>query len=456
MMLSTQNKDVGTMVRAVFFLALVFLHSAANAESAWKGTSQNSKVTGSGDVLDPFGSRLVLTSAQAGNEGFSGAITSLDAEAYRGREVVISGVLRVEKGAGSGAMWIRADRLGERLDFQSTSNDPVRLQDGAQAREVRIYVPLAATSLKFGVTMGDAGSIRAESLKLRGEVASSGGVSAYEVLDAALSIMRTRALNRAKIEWQAERAQLLTSDLKDIPAQEAYSRIRIALERLGDRHSSLQTPNSAAQYRDSAIPTQALEAGASDNIGYLRLPGLMGSDSESGRKFASSVCRSIEEMADKTSYGVIIDLRGNRGGNMWPMINGLRPLLGSGDIGAFRDADGNTTPWKSRTVGECKTDMTTKPVAVLIGSKTSSSGEAVAIAFKGRPGTRFFGRPTAGLSTGNTNFPLPDGSALTLTTSADVDRSGRVLLDGLTPDVQVEDGQDAIEAARSWLQSVAQ
>jgi len=455
-MLSTHNKDVGTMVRAAFFLVLIFLHSAASAESAWKGTSQNSKVTGSGDVLDSSGSSLALTSAQTGNEGFSGAITSLDAEAYRGREVVISGILQVEEGAGSGAIWIRADRLGERLDFQSTSNDPVRLLDGAQAREIRLYVPLAATSLKLGITMGDAGSIRAKSLKLRGEAASSSGVSAYEVLDAALSIMRTKALNRAKVEWQAERAQLLTSDLKNIPAQEAYSRIRIALAKLGDRHSSLQAANRAAQYRDSAIPTQALEAGASGDIGYLRLPGLMGSDSESGRKFASSVCRSIEEMADKASYGVIIDLRGNRGGNMWPMINGLRPLLGSGDIGAFRDSNGNTTSWRSRTVGECKTDMTTKPVAVLIGSKTASSGEAVAIAFKGRPDTRFFGRPTAGLSTGNVNFPLPDGSALTLTTSADVDRSGQVFLDGLTPDVQVEDGQDAIETARSWLQSFAQ
>jgi len=453
---STHNKEVEAMSRALLLLVLMFLHAAASAETVWRGTSKDSTVTGSGDVLDPSGSNLNLAAAQIGKEGFSGAVASLDAAAYRGREVVVSGVLQVEEGAGNGAIWIRADHLGERLEFENTSNNPVRFRDGTQARELRLYVPLTATSLKFGITMNDAGSIRAESLKLRGEVASSNGVSAYEVLDAAISIIRTQALNRAKVEWQAERAELLTSDLKEFPAQEAYSRIRIALAKLGDRHSSLQTPSRAAQYRASAVPTQALEAGSSDNIGYLRLPGLMGSDPEAGRKFASSVCRSIEAMADKASYGLIIDLRENRGGNMWPMVDGLRPLLGSGHIGAFRDADGKTTPWKLRMAGECKTDMTTKPVAVLIGSKTASSGEAVATAFKGRPGTRFFGHPTAGLSTANRYFPLPDGSALVLTTGTDVDRLGRVFPDGLKPDVLVDDGQDAIETASVWLRSHAQ
>lgn len=444
------------MARALFLLALIFLHSAASAETAWRGTSKDSRVSGSGDVLDRAGSRLDLAAAQTGKQGFAAAMTSLDAEAYRGREVVLSGVLQVEEGKGRGALWIRADRLDERLEFQSTGDDPLGLHDDAQARELRLYVPMEATSLRFGVSMNAPGRTKAESLKLRSEAASSSGVSAYDVLAAALSVIGSKALNRARVDWPAERSQLLTSGLKDLPAPEAYPRIRRALAKLKDHHSFLQIPATAAQYRTRATPTEAMAASASGNVGYLRLPGLMGSDPEASGAFAARVCRSLADMADKTAYGVIVDLREDRGGNMWPMVDGLHPLLGSRDVGAFRDADGNTKPWKSRTPGACTTDMTSKPVAVLIGSRTASSGEAVATAFQGRPATRFFGRPTAGLSTANAGFVLPDGSVLRLTTGVDVDRTGRAFPDGHTPDVLVDDGQDAIKVAGAWLRSIAQ
>ena len=43
--------------------------------------------------------------------------------------------------------------------------------------------------------------------------------------------------------------------------------------------------------------------------------------------------------------GWIVDLRHNRGGNMWPMVAGLGPLLGEGRAGAFVDPDGGATWW---------------------------------------------------------------------------------------------------------------
>jgi C-terminal processing protease CtpA/Prc len=86
-----------------------------------------------------------------------------------------------------------------------------------------------------------------------------------------------------------------------------------------------------------------------------------------------------------------------------------------------------------------------------------SSGEAVAIAFRGRPRTRSFGLPTGGLSTSNGALALPDGSTIMLTTAVDVDRTGRRYGDKVEPDEMIpaeatSPGNDAaIAAAIRWL-----
>jgi hypothetical protein len=74
------------------------------------------------------------------------------------------------------------------------------------------------------------------------------------------------------------------------------------------------------------------------------------------------------------------------------------------------------------------------PVAVLVGPATASSGEALAIAFRGRPSTRLFGATTRGLTTSNRVFPLSDGSLLNLSTAAFADRTGTSYPNGVTPD----------------------
>ena len=73
-------------------------------------------------------------------------------------------------------------------------------------------------------------------------------------------------------------------------------------------------------------------------------------------------------------------------------------------------------------------------VAVLTGPRTASSGEAVAISFKGRPRTRSFGQPTIGLSSANGTFPLPDGAMILLTTAIEADRTGKQYGEKVDPD----------------------
>ena len=96
-------------------------------------------------------------------------------------------------------------------------------------------------------------------------------------------------------------------------------------------------------------------------------------------------------------------------------------------------------------------------VAVLTGPRTASSGEAVAISFIGRPRTRSFGLPTAGLSTANRTYPLPDSSLIVLTVSVEADRNGKrygYKIDPnevVTPDSATGDVQ--LSRAVAWLKS---
>jgi C-terminal processing protease CtpA/Prc len=94
---------------------------------------------------------------------------------------------------------------------------------------------------------------------------------------------------------------------------------------------------------------------------------------------------------------------------------------------------------------------------VLTSRATASSGEAVAISFKGRPRTRSFGIPTRGLSTSNAVFRLRDGATMFLTVATMADRTGRLYGSAVDVDEETEDVQLAptagapVDASISWL-----
>jgi C-terminal processing protease CtpA/Prc len=99
------------------------------------------------------------------------------------------------------------------------------------------------------------------------------------------------------------------------------------------------------------------------------------------------------------------------------------------------------------------------PVAVLTSRLTGSAGEALTIAFRGRPDTRSFGEATAGLPTANLSFPMVDGAVIVVTTSSEADRTGRIYEGRIEPDQPVEivwsgvgsEKDPVLQVAASWL-----
>lgn len=70
-------------------------------------------------------------------------------------------------------------------------------------------------------------------------------------------------------------------------------------------------------------------------------------DLRSVRAYAAAGGRALRQ--HESADGWVVDLRGNSGGSMWPMLAVALPLLGGdGVIGAFVTRDGARTPWWAR------------------------------------------------------------------------------------------------------------
>lgn len=213
--------------------------------------------------------------------------------------------------------------------------------------------------------------------------------------------------------------------------------------------------------RAGALPT----ASFADGVLYLSVPGT-GSDPRSPAGFAY-IDTAHRAMAEHKPCGVVVDVTGNGGGNVFTMLSALAPVLGPGPTVGYRERDGDTITYLVESDGSVTAnddvlaprpdifDPLHVPVAVLQGRGTASSGEAVVMATPGRPHSRTFGGPTAGLPTGNEFIELPDGAALNLTSAIGVDFGGVPHETAISPQHLVEGATTARQAATSWANQQA-
>jgi carboxyl-terminal processing protease len=268
----------------------------------------------------------------------------------------------------------------------------------------------------------------------------------------ALDIIQKNSLYRESIDWDALRIDTFeVAKYAQTPA-DTYGAITFALARLGDHHSSFYTPNEFEQTAQMTVSDNPAPRGKLllERIGFIAIEEFWGS----GRnEYATQAQQVIRDLDVHNPCGWIVDLRENNGGSMWPMLAGIGPILGEGDVGAFIDSYGNKQIWSYRDgqaildghinvqVSEqaYKLRASAPPVVVLTGVNTASSGEAIVIAFRGRPNTRSFGLYTAGLTTANNPFLLSDGAVVLLTDAVEADRTGQVYDDRIYPDEVVDD-----------------
>ncbi len=241
----------------------------------------------------------------------------------------------------------------------------------------------------------------------------------------------------------------------------------LALALLNDNHSTIIVDGRRYLYGGTGCqqsPPQGLPVSL-PNIGYVEVTGFQSIDELQSKQFAQAIQNNIARFDGSSLKGWIVDLRRNPGGNMFPMVAGLGPLIGEGVCVNFYDIDRNVTTTASYREGTSYLGQTPivsvdKPyipvtknlkIAVLINGVTASSGEATTLAFVGRPNTRLFGASTCGVSTSNQPYDLPFfGYQLNLTTATLGDRTGKIYGKAITPDEVVSDDQ-VISKAAEWI-----
>jgi C-terminal processing protease CtpA/Prc len=336
--------------------------------------------------------------------------------------------------------------------------------------------------------------------KLAAETTRPLSPEASGYLKRALDVLEYSSINRQKIEWPAFRQRVIERAAGAQTTADTYPAIRYALEELNDQHSLFLTPAAKAEWVapiTTPAPTRPPDLTPNqpappppppaipwphgetvDHVAYVTVPGFISGNEEASVAFATSIQTLLQKLESSRPKGWIVDLRENTGGNMWPMLVGLGPLVGDGEVGSVMAPYGIKTPWWYREgsggTGKSAPALSlltaihlargAAPVALLLGPQTASSGEAIAVSFLGRPATRSFGAATNGRSSANDKFPLSDGAVIFLTIGVFADRSGKTYGGQIAPDEPIAPASKpsaeiaadpVVRAALDWLKTVS-
>lgn len=312
--------------------------------------------------------------------------------------------------------------------------------------------------------------------------------SLRQVIDVSLQKMEENSLHRKDINWKEfrEKVYARTRGIDDLDS--LLNEFPVLFEWLNDFHGAVATPErwiSWQKGRPKQMISPELKAALDKaprlkterwgDIGYFRMPPV----SAAGDQIPVWTQRLVDSLCNtdpSTVKGWIIDLRLNTGGNVWPMLASLGSLIGDGPIGGVRFIDGRESSvshikggkpfgngqYYNIPVNKCRLPASELPVVVLSGPSTGSSGEALLLAFKGRPNTVIIGEATAGFVTSNSSYELiPKKAELILATGYMMDRDGKYYTRGIEPDILINGGDDfcnlqqdkKIVRAKEWLKS---
>lgn len=273
----------------------------------------------------------------------------------------------------------------------------------------------------------------------------------------ALATIGKNGIYSGSDEWKSTYKECLKMIENAESYEDTYPAIKKALSVCGGKHSMLMTKSesqSTSNSYDEVLPTVSLNG----DIAVIKLPDFLGT-AEAGRKYAKVAEDFIHENRDKIK-GVVLDLRGNTGGDMGPMATAVSSLLPDGELMYYhyRSYDVPVT-LKDGVISNAGTggkslypdEKLKVPVAILTDGMTASSGEALTLCFRGLENVRTFGAPTAGYTSVNMLYSLYDGAQLYLTVAFDKARTGEVFEETpIEPDVVTD---SPLEAALEWLRS---
>ena len=202
------------------------------------------------------------------------------------------------------------------------------------------------------------------------------------------------------------------------------TKVTITLIRNGEE---IESECTRAQVSTPTVDSEMLEEG----IGYLQITEF---DEVTTQQFKENLASLKEQGLE----GLIIDLRGNPGGNVTTVCAVAEELLPEGLIFYMEDKNGERTEYK------CQGADWDTPLVILVNEYSASASEILSGAVKDSGIGKIVGKKTYGKGVVQNLIPLEDGSAIKITIANYYTRGGNdINLKGVEPDVEVDLDTDA-------------
>lgn len=289
----------------------------------------------------------------------------------------------------------------------------------------------------------------------------------------ALKIMKNKSVNKSKLNWDEIFEKTLTEVSKAKTIKETYPIIKNALSSLNDSHSNFYPEDVVKAYtlgykatgqEFPVIKSEMLE----NKYAYISLPDIGSFNKDDWNLYINTFYAKVNDLQKRKPKGWIIDLRGNFGGMLYPMYAAIAPFLDDKNIVGTKDAEGKIEYYNYKDAkfyeGSTATQLfqlihkepksVKRPLAVLVDKVTGSSGEFITAAFVSQKNVKIIGTNTQGLTSGNQEYKLSDGSYLVLTTGNIVDRTGKEYAkigEGIPPDIIIEKSTDKVKTNENYL-----
>ncbi len=181
-----------------------------------------------------------------------------------------------------------------------------------------------------------------------------------------------------------------------------------------------------------------------DKWGYVWL-------TQFGEKTSKDLQRALDRLTEQKMEGLILDLRGNPGGLLDQAVGVSEKFLERGQLVVF--TQGRRREMRSERYARSRTPLLDLPMVVLVNRGSASASEIVAGCLQDLGRAVIVGEQTFGKGSVQSILPLPDGSALRLTTAKYYTPSEKIIHDkGITPDIVVKvsnEDQEALFLQRS-------
>ncbi|HTZ55625.1 MAG TPA: S41 family peptidase [Candidatus Acidoferrum sp.] len=162
------------------------------------------------------------------------------------------------------------------------------------------------------------------------------------------------------------------------------------------------------------------------NIGYVDLTVF-------GKDTSSELAGALDRLQKKGAKAFIMDLRNNGGGYLQAAVGVSSKFIASGPIVSVESRGSNIT-----TLEASNTAITPVPLAVLVNQFTASASEITSGAIQDSGVGELIGTKTFGKGVVQTIYPLPDGSAVKITTARYLTPHNRDINHlGIQPDIVV-------------------